>query len=288
MIAHVAEVGENSGRVVLQLAGSAIAAPIALPAALHVALSFNAGLESLFVEDPQLSDFANFRFAREVAWNGITATVVTSAGLDVALERQAAEQHGEVVNAAAAAGVPVHCRTLRDDAVAALASACSDNGPWNVAVLAEAVTPTTEAHVTGLFNSIQDVTGFVVSSKAASRITGPVVAVVERLAHVQPMLRAAERLAAPAKEDVHLVLFGGDADALAWMDGQVRLLLGGRVPHDLILTPETAANPDALATFLGELGAGFVISQLGGAMLPLEGGLAGFAACHDGPLFLVR
>lgn len=288
MIAHVAESGENSGRVVLQLAGSAPNAPIALEAALHVACSFNAGLESLFVEDPQLVDFASFSFVREVILSSGTAVPVNPAGLNAALDQQAATQHGVVVMAAEAAGVPVHCRTLRDDAVAALASACSENGPWNVAVLAEAVTKATEAHIAELFNGIEDVTGVVVAGRGASRTSGPVVAVVEQLAHVQPMLRAAERLAGFKKQDVHLILFGGDADALAWMDGQVRLLLGGDVSQDLILAPETAASPAALAGVLQVLSAGFVIARLGGAILPLEGGLAEFAADHNGPLFLIR
>jgi hypothetical protein len=288
MIAHVAEASENSGRVVLLLAGSAPASAVSLPAALHVASSFNAGLESLFVEDPQLIDFATFRFARDVAWNGANTSPVTVSALEAALERQAATQHGEVVISAEAAGVPVHCRTLRGDTASALASACSENGPWNVAVLSEAIVSSTQTHILDLFGRIQDVTGFVVAGPAASRATGPVVAVVEQLSQVQPMLRAAQRLADRSKEDVHLVLFGGDSDALAWMDGQVRLILGAKAAPDLILTPDTAASPAALAAVLNALGAGFVIAQLGGDALPVEGGLAAFSATHDGPLFLIR
>lgn len=288
MIAHVAEAAENSGRVVFKLAAANVAAPVALAAAVHVAQSFSAGLESLFVEDPQLLDFASFDFAREVQGSGGLANPVSVASLESSLESLAAAMHGEVASAAAGAGVPVHCRTLRDDPAAALAAACSENGPWNVAVLGAAVSAETEAHVSDLVSNIQDVTGFVVASESASRTTGPVVAIVEKLAHVQPLLRAAERLAARAREDVHLILFAGNADENAWMDGQVRLLLGSDVAADLILSPDTAASPEALAGFLHVLGAGFVIAQLGGALLPLEGGLAGFAASHEGPLFLIR
>jgi len=288
MIAHVAEAAENSGRVILQLTSNGPPSPVALAAALHVAKSFNAGIESLFVEDPQLFDFAQFGFAREVPSGGGPARELTVASLEAEFERRAANRHGEVAAAVAGTGVPLHCRTWRDHPAEALSAACSENGPWNVAVLAEAVSATNEAYVCELTAYVQDVTGFVVAGPSASRTRGPVIAIVEQLAHVQPVLRAAERLAEGAREDVHLILFGGNADELAWTEGQVRLMLGGDVPPDLILAPDLGASAEALASVLQDLGAGFVIAPLGGTLLPLEGGLADFAASHHGPLFLIR
>lgn len=288
MIAHVAEADENSGRVVLQMAAHCDVAPTALAAALRIARSFSAGLESLVAEDPELFDFAQFDFAREVTIGGGLPQKVQSGELEPLLQRLAVLRHGEVVAAARDVAVPVHCRTVRGDQAAAIAAACSENGPWNIAVLAEPVTAQTESHLAGLFSTIADVTGFVAAGRGARRTDGPVVAIVEQLAHAEPMLRAAERLAAGMGEDVHLILFGGNADDLAWMEGQVRLLLHGRDSAELILSPDTCASPEALASVLQDLGVGFVIAQLGGALLPAGGGLASFAKLHDGPLFLVR
>lgn len=288
MIAHVAESGENSGRVVFQLTAQCEMAPLALAAALRVARSFNAGLESLVTEDPEVIDFARFDFAREVSCDGGRPQSVTVEGFEASLQSLAVLRHGEIATAARDEGVPFHCRTLRDDRASAIAAACFENGPWNVAVLAEAVSDGTGDLVASLFQSIPDVTGFVVVGPTASRTAGPVVAIIEQLAHVQPMLRAAERLASGATDGVHLVLFGGNADETAWMEGQVRLLLGDSAAEDLILAPAIAASAQALATVLKDLQAGFVIAQIDGALLPPGGGLADLAREHDGPLFLIR
>jgi len=66
MIAHVAESGEDRGRVVLHLR-SGNPHVIAVEAALRVARAFGSDLESLFVEDEQLFDCAAYGFAREVS-----------------------------------------------------------------------------------------------------------------------------------------------------------------------------------------------------------------------------
>ncbi len=73
MIAHVAETGEDRGRVVLHLRVGAIRAPIALEAAVRVARAFGSDLESMFVEDEQLFDCAAYGFVREVSFSGTSA-----------------------------------------------------------------------------------------------------------------------------------------------------------------------------------------------------------------------
>lgn len=287
MIAHVAEANENSGRVVFQISAHGAVAPCALAAAVHVASSFRAGLESLVAQDPSLLEFARFDFAVEVSLDIAAPRRVTIEALDREMQSRAFQCHADVVAAGNGAGVPVQCRTLHDGNVPAIAAACVENGPWNIAVLAEPAGDHTAGEVARLFDAIADVTAIVVAGRGtAAGTSGPVVAIVEQLAHVQPMLRAAEQLA--GSDDVHLIVFGGNADDLAWMDGQIRLLLGGDVAADLILTPETYASPLALAGFLQELKAGFVVARLGGELLPPGGGLIAFASAHDGPLFLVR
>ena len=55
MIAHVAQAGEDRGRVVLHLR-SANPSAIALEAAVRIARAFQSEIESLFVQDEQLMD----------------------------------------------------------------------------------------------------------------------------------------------------------------------------------------------------------------------------------------
>ena len=50
MIAHVAEAGEDRGRVVLRLGSSGRLSDIALEAAMRVAQAFQSEIESVFVE----------------------------------------------------------------------------------------------------------------------------------------------------------------------------------------------------------------------------------------------
>ena len=69
MIAHVAQSGEDRGRVVLHLRSSH-PSTMAVEAALRVARAFGSDLESLFVEDEQLFDCAAYSFAREVSLSG--------------------------------------------------------------------------------------------------------------------------------------------------------------------------------------------------------------------------
>src|SRR5690349_23094669 len=78
MIAHVAETGENQGRVVLQL-GSVHPSAIALEAAVRIAQAFQSEIESVFVEDEQLFDCAAYNFVREVSLSGRHSRAVSAA-----------------------------------------------------------------------------------------------------------------------------------------------------------------------------------------------------------------
>ena len=98
MIAHVAQTGEDRGRVVLQL-GSAHPSTVALEAAVRVARAFQSEIESLFVEDEQLFDCAAYSFVREVSLRGGPAPG------DVERQHDARSAPGGPGGAAAAGGV---------------------------------------------------------------------------------------------------------------------------------------------------------------------------------------
>ena len=136
MIAHVAETGENRGRVVLQL-GSAHPSAIALEAAVRIARAFQSEIESVFVEDEQLFDCAAYGFVREVSLTGRVSRAVSAAGMtqDLRLAAQGARRQLEAL--ARLAEVPLRSRVVRDEPLRALSIACAETGPWNVVALAE-------------------------------------------------------------------------------------------------------------------------------------------------------
>ena len=86
MIAHVAETGENRGRVVLQL-GSAHPSVIALEAAVRIARAFQSEIESVFVEDEQLFDCAAYGFVREVSLSGRQSRTVSADAMTKGLRK---------------------------------------------------------------------------------------------------------------------------------------------------------------------------------------------------------
>ena len=112
MIAHVARMGEDRGRVVLQL-GSAHPSTVALEAAVRVARAFQSEIESVFVEDAQLFDCAAYGFVREVSLTGRQRRVMSTAGMtqDLRLAARAARRQLEVL--ARRAEVPPGAATRR-------------------------------------------------------------------------------------------------------------------------------------------------------------------------------
>ena len=97
MIAHVAAAGEGRGRVVLWLGCSTQASASAVDAAMLLARAFQSEVESLFVEDKQFFDLAEFPFARAISgaqgWQALPRENLehTFRYVGAALQRQVAE-----------------------------------------------------------------------------------------------------------------------------------------------------------------------------------------------------
>ena len=182
MIAHVAQSGEDRGRVVLQL-GSAHPSAIALEAAVRVARAFQSEIESLFVEDEQLFDCAAYGFVREVSLTGRQRRVMSAAGMtrDLRLAAQAARRQLEAL--ARRAEVPMRSRVVRDEPLRALSIACAETGPWNVVALAEPFTGGNCSSLKQLLIEIPGMTGLVMVGPKARRVTGPAIIAVAAVAH---------------------------------------------------------------------------------------------------------
>ena len=287
MIAHVAETGENRGRVVLQL-GSAHPSVIALEAAVRIAQAFQSEIESVFVEDQQLFDCAAYGFVREVSLTGRRSRAVSAAGMtqDLRLAAQGARRQLEAL--ARLAEVPLRSRVVRDEPLRALAIACAESGPWNVVALAEPFAGGNIGLLRQLLVEVSGTTGLVMVGPKARRVTGPAVIAVEDADRLPSLLRAAERLTALDGAHIVLLLMAPDEEGLDRMDGQVRLVVEAR--EDVRIETAAAARGDAAvaAEALRRQRAGFIICQFGGIVVPDEGNLRPLASVLECPLFLVR
>jgi hypothetical protein len=288
MIAHVAEAGEDRGRVVLHLGSSGRMSEIALEAAMRVAQAFQSEIESVFVEDRQLLDLARFPFAREIGLSGRQVRALSPGEIEHDIQVQAAALQRKVLAIARTFEVPARTRIVRDEPLRALAIACAESGPWNVVTLAEPFTGRDAAELSVLFDAVAGTTGGVLAGPKARHTKGDVVALIEDVDRVPPMLRAAERIADATGGVARLVLIDDNAERLAWMDGQVRLALGQRPAVNLEAINMSRRSMGSVAEILRRSGVGFVIARFRGRFVSGDGGLAQLAAMLEGPLFLVR
>jgi hypothetical protein len=286
MIAHVAESGEDSGRVVLHFT-SAQPSAIALAAAVRVARAFGSEVEMLFVEDEQLYDCTAYDFVREVSLTGRQRRVVSAADRkrDLHLAAQGARRQIEAL--ARRAEVPLRTRVVCDEPLRALSVACAERGPWNVVALAEPFTGNGML-LRQMLLEIAGTTGLVVVGPKTRRIEGAPVAVVEDIQRLPDMLRTAERLAALDGAQIVLLLVASEAERLHSMEGEARLVLEGREDVRIETAAATHGAAVVIAEALRRLQGGFVVCQFGGLLVPDEGDLRPLATGLECPLFVVR
>lgn len=286
MIAHVAEAGEGSGRVVLQLGPQV--SPLALRAAMHVARSFRSEIEGLYADDGKLMDLAAFPFAREISLSG---TVKGSFDTDVVQRRQhrtAAAVLRRAATAAHEAGIRFTPTLRGDDAARALAEACAERGPWNMVALGEPLAGHDRVRLREMFASVWGTTGFVMVGPRATRVSGPVVAVVEDIERFSPLLRTGEQIAATTASPVEVLLAAqGPAQAID-MEAQARLILNSEARDYVMIVTITNATPSSIGEAVRRLGAGFVIAHYDGIAVPSEGEETLLSENLEGPLLLVR
>lgn len=286
MIAHVAQSGEDRGRVVLHL-GSAHPSTVAIEAALRIARAFGSDLESLFVEDEQLFDCAAYGFVREVSLTGQQSRAISLDGLmrDLHLTAQGARRQVETL--ARKAEVPLRCRVVRDEPLRALSIACTETGPWNVVALGEPFTGN-GLMLKQLIAEVSGSTGLVTVGPKAQRVTGPVVVAVEDTAQLPDLLRAAERLAALDDAEIVLLLIAPDEDHLFQMDGEARLVVEAREGVRIQSAAVARGEAAVIAETLRRLHGGIVICEFGGLVVPEGGDLRPLASVLECPLFVVR
>jgi hypothetical protein len=288
MIAHVAEAGEQRGRVVLQ-ASSGDIAPAAVEAAMRIAAAFHAELESLFVEDDRLFDAAALPFTCQVSLCGRRREQFSPEQVGTELRHLAAALHRRIAAQAAAAQVPFKATVTRDDPVAAVVHACREHGPWNVVALAEPLTRANMDLLQRLFSERLDATGIIVVGRGAQRSTGPVVAAIDDIAHLEPALRAAEKLVAEPERSggaIRVLLVGASEAEAHDMEDQARLLLGPESTASLVRVSPRFGSP--LEDMLRNARPGFVITRFDGFLVPASGDLQAIMAMLGCPVLLMR
>lgn len=287
MMAHVAQAGEQRGRVVLRLMSST-PSPLALEAAVRVARAFQSEIESLFVEDRQLFDICEYAFAQEVSITGREKRQLSSVGLAAEMHRIANAMHNRVEAIARLAEVPARSRNVRDEPIHALVRACAECGPWNVIALAEPIGALGSETLARVLDEVPDATGVLVVGPRSRRLEGPIVAVVEDEAHLAPMLQAAQRLRTTDNDSIILLLAVDDPSDLEWAEGQARLVAADRRDVRLVIAPAHRGEPAAMAECLRRQLPGFVIAMFGGLLVPRGQDLRALAAALEAPMLLVR
>jgi nucleotide-binding universal stress UspA family protein len=287
MIAHVAEAGEDRGRVVLRLGPDGAASDLAIAAALRVAAAFGAELECLHVADDRLAALAALPFVREVSLSGLDARPVEPAAIarDARLVARVVQARVEAL--AEAARVAVRETHVGGEPLAVLAGACAAIGPWNIVALAEPLDAGATTTLETLFERVTGATGIVALPPRAARTEGPVLVAVDDLERLAPALRTASRLAQATGGTIGIVLVNADPDVAAWMEAQARLAVGDsrvvRVEAAIVAETDTAE----LAAIASRRGVAFLIARLssltvgGGDLWPLARGL-------DCPLLVIR
>ncbi len=288
MMAHVAAAGEQRGRVVLKL-GCTEPSQIALEAAVRIAQAFQSEIESVFVEEPALLDVAGFPFAREISLTGRHTRELSPEVMARHIRHVAEVLTRRVEALARLAEVPSRSTIVRDDPFQAMARVCQACGPWNVIALADGAMPRNGELIRQLFEQVQDTTGVVLTGPKARTIRGVVIVVVEDVAHLEPMLRAARRLlGGDGGERVKLLLLADDEVRLSELEGQVRLALEPDGDVDVVKAPPVHGSSQVAAEALRRLRGGFVLGQLGGRLVPVTGDLGYLASVLECPLLVVR
>ena len=288
MIAHVAAADEHRGRVVLHLT-SAHPNRMALAAAMRVAKAFDSEVESLFIEDQNLYACADFPFAVEISLSGRSRRSLSTDQIQQEFRHAAAAIGRELDHLARAADVPLRRTIVRDDPFTALVRACAERGPWNLIALGETIGPTAADDIRALFDTVQDTTGVILAGPRARRTTGPLIVVLEDLAHLEAMVRAANRLAPDdGQTPIALLLVTDTEDKAAWMEGQVRLVLGAQATPTLTRIVVAPGAEIALAEVLRRMRGGLVIAALGGRLAPSSGSIGYLTSSLECPLLLMR
>jgi len=267
MIAHVAEAGEDRGRVVVRLGTPAAASKAALAAAVHVARAFQSEIEAIFIEDPEIHAAAHHDKVRLLSATG-RPRALTRSTLASSITHFATAATREVAECASGAGVAFNSQVVRGDTITALSAACAERGPWNIVAFAEAITSAGRAEVlNAALTRVWGTTAFIAAGPTAVWRKGPIVAVIEDIERLTGFVRAAERLAAVTRDEVLLLPAAGDEIAQDWLDSEIRLTLQPGARTRLLERPKLGGGA-GVRSEIELLAPRLVLARHGGLAIP--------------------
>lgn len=288
MTAHVAERGEGRGRVVLRLLGTVPPSEVAIEAAIRIAKAYHSEIESVVVTDRQIFDAAGYAFAREICVSRPSQGPIAVAEIARQIELAGRALQRRVELLAGQAEVPVLARVVEDTPVGALASACQVSGPWNVVALGEVATGDWLRRLDVLFERVTGMTGVLLAGPRSRIGDGPVVAVIEDIERLTGMLRAAERIARVTESEIVVAVVAETRAMQAWIEDHIRLATGIAPETPVVTLGRPGGGVAVAAEALRRLGAGFVIAEHGGILVPRDGDAGALLAAMESPLLVVR
>lgn len=288
MMAHVAEAGEASGRVLLLIEEGIAPIEAAARSACRFAAAFNAEVESIAV---------NLDFAERAGGVNSSALVAQSQArplVNGTLARVAAVQSllnmrqiRVIERASWSFGVPCRHTSLAGDAIDRLSEVCVSRGPWNIVVLSAPTRASTASTIGAIFANVSGATGIVTGPSKLLAEGGPVVIVVEDAERLPAMLRAAGKLNNLCGR-VHIVLAKDKRSDLAELENHVRLVIGKALAVDIVPAEPLLGLEGALDDTLRRLKPSFVVARFSGSLLPTPRSLARTITVTGAPFLLVR
>lgn len=270
MIAHVAEAGEDRGRVVVRLGAFAPSSPAALAASVHVARAFQSEIEAIFIEDPDAAAALAHERARILTPAGARLPAPDPAHTG-ALTHFAHATQREIATLARAAAVTFSGQVVRQDTLTALSAACAERGPWNIIAFAEPVSsPERAAVLNDALTRVWGTTAFVAAGSSARWRPGPILVVVEDIERLSGLLRAAKRLAAIGGEDVLLLPAAIDDIALDWLESEIALTLGEGSGVTILPRAVPSGRAEPIQAVVAKFAPRLVLARHGGLVVPAE------------------
>ncbi len=287
MIAHVAEVSEHSGRVLVWLDPASSCVPQALTASARIAAAYGSEIETVVVGAIDLSALGDLPVRRVagVRWGGSAATPA----LDIANAFDLlAQRHRRTADGLGATfKVPVRHTRTSGDAVDRLAELCGAHGPWNIITLSRAPSAGLGPVISDILANVSGATGVVVAGREREPRSQDVVVAIEDSERLPSMLRAAERLRA-GKGRIRVLIAAASPAHYSDIEAAVRLATEGRQGLVFEASGATFGVEGALDERLFKSRPGFVIARFGGTLLANGRALARTMTMARAPFLLVR
>ncbi len=285
MTAHVAEVSEGSGRVLLWLDPEILAAPQAIEVSVRLAAAYHSELETVDVTPPHVVITEGVP-TRSLAVSAAPAAVVRLDD-DEARNRLIHRQRRTVDEFSTAFEVPVAHSTATGDAIDRLAEMCTSRGPWNVVALSRAHSSNTATLISDIFANVSGATGVLIGSRRTRGWMGRVAVVAEDDERLPSMLRAAERIAGSVGS-THLIVAAPTQAAHHELESLARLLPEGRGRLKFAPSRPTFGVGGALDDALISSAPDLVIARFGGTLLTDGAALSRALALTGAAFLLVR